>query len=131
MSDKRTESKNSQLIELEAPKHGVLLLRNNVGVAVDHTDRPVRYGLANKSPQQNKLYKSADYVGITKVVITPDMVGKTIGVFTSLEVKKSPWHYTGAGREEAQERWAQLIRDHYGIAQFTTGPEDVQWVNKS
>ena len=122
---KKSEAKVSQEIELEAPKHGVTLWRNNVGVATDHSGRPVRYGLCNKSPQQNKEFKSADYIGVTPIVITQEMVGKTIGVFTSIEAKRFPWTYTGKGREGPQNKWRLLVESLGGIAMFANSADDI------
>ena len=126
---KQSEAKVSQDIQLEAPRHGVVLWRNNVGVATDMSGRPVRYGLSNVSPQQNKKFKSSDFIGITPVLITQDMVGQTIGAFTSIEAKNSSWHWTGKGREVAQNNWLELVRKYGGIAQFAAGVEDIQWLD--
>lgn len=85
-----------------------MLFRNIVGVScLDANGRPVRYGLANESPDQNKVIKSADLIGIRPVLIEPRHVGHTIGQFVSREVKKGGWVYTGKGREAAQMAWVK------------------------
>ena len=66
-------------------------MRNNSGALPDRTGRVVRYGLGNVSKTYTDKVKSSDLIGITKVVITPSMVGKTLGVFTAVEVKKEDW----------------------------------------
>ena len=123
------EATVSQQIDLEAPKHGVVLWRNNVGVAVDITGRPVRYGLANVSKAMNTMYKSGDKIGITRRLITPQMVGTVVGIFTSYEIKEELWKFTGTSREIAQQNWNMIVRANYGIAQFVTRPEDIWHVN--
>lgn len=54
------------------------LWRNNVGRLQDRYGQWVTYGLA---------VGSSDLIGITSIVITPEMVGKTVGIFTAIEVK--------------------------------------------
>lgn len=116
-----SESAVSALVRLEASAKGVLLFRNNVGVLPDANGRPVRYGLANESPEQNKVIKSADLIGIRPVLIEPRHVGHTIGQFVSREVKKGGWVYTGKGREAAQMAWVKAIVSRGGDACFCTG----------
>jgi hypothetical protein len=93
-------------------------MRNNNGAAVDKTGRLVRYGLGHISPKQE--YKSSDLIGITKVVITPDMVGKTIGVFTALEIKKEDWDCNKKldDHEVKQNNFLQWVIANGGIAAF-------------
>lgn len=117
----KSESFTQSVVRLEAPQHGVLLFRNNVGVLQDKTGRPVRYGLANDSPQMNDRLKSADLIGVRKVTVTASMVGTVIGQFVSRECKPPGWRYRGSGREPAQMAWASLITSYGGDAKFTTG----------
>lgn len=114
----RSEGAVSNLVRVEASKKGKWLLRNNVGVLPDETGRPVRYGLANDTPAINKIVKSADLIGIEPVLITPDMVGGTLGRFLSVEVKAEGWRFTGTPREQAQEAWAMRINALGGRAIF-------------
>lgn len=83
----KSEDEVQQRIRLEAPKIGVTLWRNNTGVLKDETGRPVRYGLANDSKKLNEEFKSSDLIGFTPVVITQEMVGRTMAIFTAVEVK--------------------------------------------
>lgn len=108
-------------VRLEASAKGSRLFRNNVGVLMDETGRPVRYGLANDSKQLNTAVKSADLIGIKPVIITPAMVGSTVGQFLSREIKPAAWRYSGTPREEAQLKWAELILSLGGDAAFATG----------
>ncbi|ABB56758.1 VRR-NUC domain-containing protein [Synechococcus elongatus] len=56
----------------------VRLWRNNVGTCKAADGRFVRFGLCPGS---------SDLIGLTRVTITPDMVGQTIALFTAIEVK--------------------------------------------
>lgn len=121
----KSEAAAQQLIRLESSRRRQPLWRNNVGAALNPNGTPVRYGLANESPAINKVIKSSDLIGITPHVITSIDVGDTIGIFTSIEVKKPGWKYTGTSREVAQLAWIQLVISLGGRAQFATGPGDI------
>lgn len=55
---------------------------------------------------------SADLIGWVPTVITPEMVGETVAVFTSIEVK------TGKVAEtKDQERWRESVTAAGGIAE--------------
>ena len=79
------------------------LFRNQVGQLPDpRTGRPVQFGLARGS---------ADLIGWRTVVVTPEMVGQRIAVFTSIEVK------TPTGRlAPAQRAWLAAVHGAGGIA---------------
>lgn len=112
----RSEAWVQSAVRLDAARSGVWLTRNNVGVLIDQTGRPVRYGLANESKQQNQVVKSADLIGIKRLHITADMVGSTIGQFVSRECKRSDWKWSGNARELAQARWRDFINSYGGDA---------------
>lgn len=121
----KSEAYAQQQIRLDAPKHGVYLFRNNRGACYDESGRLVRYGLANDSKQQDERIKSSDLIGVTPVTVTPVMLGTKLGIFTSYEVKKPGWRFTGTKRENAQLKWLNLIVSLGGIGKFTTGPGDI------
>ena len=135
----KSEATVMQLVRLEASRRGARVFRNNNGAAVDKDGRHIRYGLGNESKQINQVIKSSDLIGITPVVITPDMVGKTVGVFTVIEVKKEGWKYTGdmpcickPGKpqcihchEKAQKTFIDMINNLGGKAQFVTDREEL------
>lgn len=61
----------------------------------------------------------ADIIGITPVTITPDMVGKTLGVFTAHEVK------TRTGRvSKEQQTFIDAVKRAGGIAGVARSVED-------
>lgn len=117
----QSEAAVQQLIRLEASRLGMRLFRNNVGACKDDTGRVIRYGLCNDSAQMNKAVKSSDLIGIRPVIITPDMMGHTIGQFVAREVKRPGWSYRGTDREVAQQAFGQLILKLGGDFKFCTG----------
>lgn len=108
-------------VRLEAARMGAILWRNNVGCLPGPNGQPVRYGLANDSAVVNKRTKSCDLIGVRPVVITPEMVGHTIGQFLAREIKEPGWKYTGRGREPAQANFINLVNIMGGNAAFATG----------
>ena len=114
----RLEDEVQQLVQIEAAKHKVILMRNNSGALKDKTGRLVRYGLGNTSETSNAHLKSSDLIGITEVVVTQDMVGKTVGIFTAIEVKREGWQYKGDEREVAQKNFIDWVKRRGGIAAF-------------
>jgi len=96
---------------------GGLLMRNNRGALKDHLGRVVRFGLGHTRPEERT--HSHDLIGITPIVITPAMVGKTLGVFTSIECKKEGWTYRPNNEHErAQHKFGVVVENMYGIAGF-------------
>lgn len=112
------ESVVQSMIVQEAALKCCMLWRNNVGCLIDRNGRPIRYGLNNTSKKANDEYKSSDLIGIRKMTITPEMVGKTIGVFVAREVKREGWKYKGSEAEKAQKRYIDLVNEMGGDACF-------------
>lgn len=112
MGQMKSESEVQQLILLEAPKYGCVLMRNNSGSFVDKDGRHVRFGLNNLSQSQNKKIKSSDLIGLYR------------GRFIAVEVKREGWVYKGDERELAQLAFINWIRSHDGIAGFCSSVED-------
>ncbi|WP_441280646.1 hypothetical protein [Tardiphaga sp. 862_B3_N1_1] len=74
--------------------------------------RPVALGLAMTSG--DTVPGLSDLTGYTDVVITPEMVGRRVPVFTVIETKA-----TGGGRKrEAQINFIQQLQKAGGIAGF-------------
>ena len=124
----KDESEVSQEIQAQAMYFNCNLMRNNSGACIDETGREVRYGLGNTSKKRNKLIKSSDLIGITKIVITPDMVGKTVGVFTAIEVKKEAWNPNKKldSRETAQLAFIKFVLSLGGIAGFCNNVDSLK-----
>lgn len=129
------EAYAQQRVRFLIARAGGLAWRNNVGATPAKVDticprcmfhfeqvqRPVRYGLANDSDRLNAVMKSSDLIGIMPRTITADMVGSVIGQFLAVEVKRPGWHYTGAGREKAQNAFLSICASKGALAQFSTG----------
>lgn len=108
-------------IRIEAAQKGCVLWRNNVGLAFDDRGNPIRFGLANDSTKMNKRIKSSDLIGVRPVLITQQMVGRTIGQFVAREVKRASWTYKGTAREQAQGKYLELVLSLGGDAAFANG----------
>ena len=89
------------------------IFRNQVGSLPDpRTGRLVTFGLARGS---------ADLIGWRTVVITRDMVGQRLAVFTSIEVK------TPTGRVSPQQQaWLSVVQGAGGIAGIARSVTDAQ-----
>lgn len=126
MANEMLEDEVQQRIRLEAPKINCWLLRNNSGAMESKDGRQIRFGLGNDSKRLNDNFKSSDLIGITPVLITKEMVGTTIGVFTAVEVKRSEFKATKKldDREAAQNNFIQWVRSRGGIAGFASSIEE-------
>lgn len=125
------ESEVQQRIQIEGPKHRCILLRNNSGACVDRDGRLIRYGLGNISKKHNDQMKSSDLIGITTRVVTQDMVGKTIGIFTAIECKNDQWKPKEDKRTSAQRNFINWVKQMGGIAGFATSTDEFVHVLKS
>lgn len=110
------ESNLTKQIMLALPKI-VRVFRNHVGLIKDEKGKYHKAGL---------MTGSADLIGYAKVTITQDMVGKTIPVFTSLEVK------TNKGKQhEAQLKWQNGMRKINAIHGVVRSPNDAEQILNS
>jgi hypothetical protein len=107
-----SEQAIQQQIRLACSSGSTRLFRNNTGTLRDANGRPVQFGLAKGS---------ADLIGWSSVTITPDMVGQTVAVFTSIEVKCA----TGRLRPE-QRQWLDAVQAAGGIAGVARSVEDAR-----
>ena len=112
-------------VRLAASQAGDVLWRNNTGVLPDARGVPVRFGLCNESAKVNQMCKSSDLIGIRRVMVTPQMVGSTVGQFYAREVKRAGWHYTGTPREVAQLRFIEAVVAMGGDAGFACSEVDL------
>lgn len=121
-----TENPIQQQIRLAAAYQHLQLWRNNSGACEDKTGRQIRYGLANDSAAMNARIKSSDLIGITPTLVTPDMVGHLLGVFTAIEVKAEDWRFRPSDkRAVAQLAFHDIVRQAGGYAGFAQSPEDM------
>jgi hypothetical protein len=125
-----SEEAVAQRVELAFCEMGGILWRNNVGCLPDLRGVPVRFGLANMSKKMNKVTKSADQIGCLPVVIRPDHVGKTFGLFVSIEDKKAAWKWCGNDHELAQSNWAKIITSLGGVGIFCNDPEQIEFLRR-
>lgn len=118
-----SESRQQGLVRLEAAKKDVLLFRNNIGVMESSDGRFIRFGLANDSERMNAALKSSDLIGLRRKVITPQMVGSVVGIFTARECKHEGWQYKPSDkRAAAQKTFIDLVNSYGGDACFAAGP---------
>lgn len=116
-----TETDIQNTIVLTLAKKGVTMFRNNVGCA-EKIDKKtgkkyyVHFGLCEGS---------SDLIGITPVKITSEMVGKKIGVFTAIEVKKDVKKSYNKHRMETQQRFIDFVNSNGGIAFKSDNPNTV------
>jgi hypothetical protein len=96
--------------------HGCRLFRNNTGAIKDAEGRLVRFGLCKGS---------SDLIGFRPTVITPDMVGQTVAVFTAIEVKTP----TGKPTPE-QLHFINRVKELGGIAGIARSVEDALAITK-
>lgn len=107
----KTERNIQAEIQLEMSKNNVVLFRNNIGSYLSESGHRVAYGVGGPG--------GSDLIGITPVVITQEMVGQTLGVFTALEVK------TKTGRSsEKQEKFIKSVLRLGGFAGIARSVED-------
>lgn len=124
------ESRASDEVRLRAAQWGMKLLRNNSGVLPNPlNNRPVRFGLGNESKKINAKMKTGDFIGTTPIIITQEMVGKTVGVFTNIEAKAAGFKeretYPEKSREFGQNNFNKLIVEQGGLAGFASCFQDV------
>ena len=125
------ESTIQNYIRNESAVLGDDLWRNNNGVLNDRQGRPVRFGLGNDSAKINKVCKSSDLIGLTKVIITPEMVGTMVGVFTAIEVKEEGWTFNPRdARAVAQKVFIDLVLQAGGYAGFAQSVDDYRRIVK-
>lgn len=105
-------------VMMKASQIGSRLFRNNRGqfYTMDKK-RIVRAGL--EAPG------ASDLIGITPVVITKEMVGITLGVFTAPEVKDHDWKHPANDHERIQENFHTQINKLGGFAFFIKDAEDL------
>ena len=106
-----SEAAIQQQIRLALSRAGSVMHRNNVGAYRDDQGRVIRYGVGNPG--------GSDLIGWTPVLITHDMVGGMLGVFTAIEVKAPKGRPT-----EAQLNFIRQVQLGGGIAGIARSTQD-------
>lgn len=118
----KKESNIQNAVRLALSSRGVLNFRNNTGAYKTEQGHYVRYGVGEKG--------GSDLICVTPITITPAMVGRTVGVFTALEVK------TKTGRAtDSQVQFIKAIKNIGGIAGIVRDPQGAikiieEWVGE-
>lgn len=109
------ETKESARIVTQAQKDfpGLRLFRNSTGYC---PATRIKYGL---------VPGSADLIGWAPVKITPDMIGKTVAVFLSVEVKAKDKNGKYCAIQENQKTWARNVTGAGGVALILEEGQDV------
>lgn len=106
------ETSISNEIMITVAKHGCILFKNVRGMFLTlDGKRKVRAGLS--------IQGSHDLIGYKRITITPDMVGKTVAIFTSMEVK-----VPGGLVSTPQWTFRDTVRLHGGIAGIVHSPDE-------
>ena len=125
------ESNVSKLIELSVSKVGAKMFRNNVGKAwvgksyQVHEDGKYDLKKGDVVIRDGRILNaglikgSSDLIGWKPTVITPEMVGKTLAVFTAIEVKTQ----TGRASKE-QIVFIERVKSDGGIAGIARNPSE-------
>jgi hypothetical protein len=125
--DPHSESNVQSRTRLAAVAKHWRLWRNQRGAGKMESGNFIRYGLANDSKQLGDKLKSGDLIGWRPVIITPDMVGKVIAQFVSVECKAEDWAPPPLNTKDeaaaAQYRWAELVNKEGGYAVFINDPD--------
>lgn len=120
----------AQHITLYAAQSNVDLWRNNSGGFYDERGRFVRYGLGSFTKEQELA--SSDYIGITPTLVTPEMVGKFIGVFTAVETKPENWKFNSNDKRSLyQKNFIDIVLSRGGNAGFVQNIDDIRNIIKN
>lgn len=106
------------------------LFRQNVGMGWVGTiaeRTPSRLVLTDYRPFHAGLCEgSSDTIGLARVIVTPDMVGRPVAAFTAIEVK------TKTGRvSPQQQKFIGFVRQFGGIAGVARSPEEAVQIIKA
>lgn len=103
----------SQILLKVGSRSDTRLFRNNQGVATYPDGSQVRYGICNPG--------GSDLIGYHSRIITPDMVGTKVAIFTAIEVKSQD------GRiKPEQQKFIDTINDAGGIATVARSVEQAE-----
>lgn len=110
MGQKENENLNRTIYA--AKEHGYLMYRNNTGLFLTLDGcRQVHAGLGKGTH---------DWIGMKTITVTPDMVGRKIAVFSSIEGKSGL-----RDMSKEQKIFRDVVVARGGIAFKATCPEDI------
>ena len=108
MANQETVLQNQIRLAIAAPN--VKMFRNNVGALTTNDGRRVNFGLCAGS---------SDLIGFTSKTITADDVGKTVAIFTAIEVK------TPTGKVSPQQKaFIDVVNRSGGIGGVVRSVDD-------
>ena len=113
MGNKATNLTNAVMLDISSL--GCVVWKNPRGF---DKERKVTYGTGPNG--------AADLIGYRRVLITDDMVGKTLAQFMAVEIKAG-----GDRKKENQADYISTVNSHGGIAGFVACPEDAVMLVKS
>jgi hypothetical protein len=97
---------------------GGKVIKRADGAAIVPFGRPIALGFSK--PDNTPLVGASDLIGWHTIVITEEMVGTRVAVFTAIEVKR-----TGGGRRRPEQiTFIDNVRADGGIAGFASSPDD-------
>ena len=119
------EKNITKLILIKASKLGARLFRNNTGTGwVGKIKRTKGGGIYIEEPRPliaGLCVGSSDLIGWTEKIITKDMVGEKIAIFTALEIK------TPRGKPSKEQlNFIRIVNDSGGIAGIAKNIEDAE-----
>lgn len=115
-----SESAVTSRVRLAAAQLNTPLWRNNRGAFRDDTGRLIKCGLGSEAD-----LSSSDYIGIRPVLVTPEMVGQVLGVFTAVEMKKEGFKFNKNDKHLLQQKhFIDIVNNYGGFAGFASSVED-------
>lgn len=118
------EADIQRAVMLAASSAGWTVWRNNVGQAWAGSAQRLKDGsilIRNPRPLHAGLCKgSSDLIGLRRVVVTPEMVGRTIAQFAGIEVKRPGQH-----PKPEQAHFLEFVRDAGGLALVARSADDI------
>jgi hypothetical protein len=113
---KREESNLLERCTRTASFYRTRLMRNTVGRLKDSWGRWITFGLG---------VGSSDLIGYQVRIITPEMVGQKVAVFTAIEVKKPGRDTTQADHLRRQQAWIDAVVVDGGIGRIVRSEEEL------
>ncbi|PHS61045.1 MAG: hypothetical protein COB09_19040 [Thalassobium sp.] len=138
-----SESNVVKRIMMDLSAMGCRLFRNNVGEVWTGKYRRINKDQAVMCEEGDVIIKharrfhgglvvgSGDIIGWTPTLITPDMVGLTLAIFTDIEGKKDEKTAISSAKsrsahEQSQQRFAEAVIKGGGFAGFAGSTEQAQ-----